>query len=81
MVVSTTGILLYAKYISPLYNVLQECLYCCLNVNYIEHTSEHWVMKMYFCEVSDTDLLGCFYIGYYLFLISYVTTCVSHAFA
>ena len=57
MVVSTTGILLYAKYISPLYNVLQECLCCCLNVNYIEHTSEHWVVKMYFLYKSVLNML------------------------
>ena len=34
MVISTTGILLYAK-LSPLYNVLWEWLCCCLQVNYI----------------------------------------------
>ena len=34
MVISLMGILLYAK-VSPLYNVLQEWLCCCLQVNYI----------------------------------------------
>ena len=34
MVISIMGILLYAK-VSPLYNILQEWLCCCLQVNYI----------------------------------------------
>ena len=35
IVISTTGILLYAKVHISLYNVLQESLCCCLHVNYI----------------------------------------------
>ena len=35
MVISTTDILLYGKYTSPLYNVLQEFFCCCLHINYI----------------------------------------------
>ena len=34
MIISNTGVLLYAK-VSPLNNVLYEWLCCCLQVNYI----------------------------------------------
>ena len=34
MVISITGILLYAK-VSPLYNILWEWLCCCLHIKYI----------------------------------------------
>ena len=34
MVISRTGVLLLAK-VSPIYNILWECLCCCMQVNYI----------------------------------------------
>ena len=62
IVISTTGILLYAK-VSPLYNVLWEWL-CCLHINYIVYKHFNtWVhvgpQSLGVCEVSYTYLLGC----------------------
>ena len=42
MVISGTGVLLYAK-VSPLYNVLLECHCYCLHVNYNVKHLNTWV--------------------------------------
>ena len=44
MVISNTGVLLYAK-VSPLYNVLWECL-CCLQVKYIVYKHFDWSLHV-----------------------------------
>ena len=61
MVISTTGIMLYAK-VSPLYNVLWECIvvvytYSTLFTNILtgQCTSGHWSLLRY--KISDLHLV------------------------
>ena len=51
MVISIMDILLYAK-VSPLYNVLQEWLCCCLQVNYIVY--KHFDRSMHIWVLYPT---------------------------
>ena len=55
MVISTTGILLYAK-VSPIYNVLRECIVVVYMYILVSHcTSGHWALPGY--KFSDLHLL------------------------
>ena len=57
MVISSTGVLLYAK-VSPFYILLWECLCCCLQVNYILTgicTLDHQTLLV--CKISGLYLL------------------------
>ena len=51
MVISSTGVLLYAK-VSPLYNVLWECHCCCLLVNYIVY--KHFDRSLHIGSLDPT---------------------------
>ena len=63
MVISTTGIMLYAK-VSPLYNVLWECIVVVytkstLFTNMWTHECTFSYQSVGVCEVSYTYLIGC----------------------
>ena len=53
MVISTTDVLLYAKYISPLYDMFYKFLCCCLHINYIVYQHKYTLghQNVGFCEV------------------------------
>ena len=59
MVISNTGVLLYAK-VSPLYNVLWEWLCCCLQVHYIVYKYFDRSLHIGSCRSSTGDKL-CVY--------------------